>query len=76
MTQPLIDYYFSGPHPSLKEEAVAYKNLFVMLIDEFAHIKTQEEVTINRMSAALKRFLVSLKQKSAEELQTYLLRAR
>jgi hypothetical protein len=72
MTQPLIDYYFSGPHPSLKEEAVAYKNMFVMLIDEFAHIKTQEEVTINRMSAALKRLLVSLKQKSAEELQTYL----
>jgi hypothetical protein len=72
MTQPLIDYYFSGPHPSLKEEAVAYKNLFVMLIDEFAHIKTQVEVTINRMSAALKRFLVSLKQMSAEEMQTYL----
>jgi hypothetical protein len=71
MTQPLIDYYFSDPHPSLKEEAVAYKNLFVMLIDEFAHIKTQEEVTANRMSAALKRFLVSLKHKSAEELQTY-----
>jgi hypothetical protein len=71
MTQPLIDFYFSGPHPSLKEEAVAYKNLFVMLIDEFAHIKTQEEVTINRMSVALKKFLVCLKQKSTEELQTY-----
>jgi hypothetical protein len=73
MTQPLIDYYFSGPHPSLKEEAVAYKNLFVMLIDEFAHIKTQEEVTMRTGCLLLsRRFLVSLKHKSAEELQTYL----